>query len=216
VHFISSSATQKERGAGELESCRGNLIANGRNGAIAMKAVPGLLLVLLVLGSDSIALAEDKDPAKREGKAAGILIDKKSGVLTVKADGEAEPMKYLVGTDTKLADSLKGIFDASRVQLTYRQHGESRQLVSIKKQVLKTSGTVTGAVVKVYNDFWVEVKPKTGLAGAYAPGPATYNNKEFMDRLKALKPGDLVTIKYSTDFERHRIETLRKNENGSK
>ena len=32
-----------------------------------------------------------------------------------------------------------------------------------------------------------------------------------MAKLKALKPGDSVTIKFTTDFERHRIVTLRKN-----
>jgi hypothetical protein len=32
-----------------------------------------------------------------------------------------------------------------------------------------------------------------------------------MAMLKGLQPGDSVTIKYSTDFERHRIESLRKN-----
>ena len=64
--------------------------------------------------------------------------------------------------------------------------------------------------VKVHNEFWIEFKPKTGPADAFAPG-ANYNDKEFMARLKSLRQGDSVTIKYSTDFERHRIESLRKN-----
>jgi anaerobic selenocysteine-containing dehydrogenase len=88
--------------------------------------------------------------------------------------------------------------------LTYKQDANTRQLVSIKRQILKASGTVTGDVVKVYNDFWVEVKPKKGLADAYAPG-ANYNDKEFMAPLKGLKEGDSVTITFTTDFERHRI-----------
>jgi hypothetical protein len=83
-------------------------------------------------------------------------------------------------------------------------------LVSIKRQILKASGTVTGNVVKVYNDFWVEVKPKGGVADAYAPG-ANFNDKDFMEKLKGLKEGDSVTITFITDFERHRITTLRKN-----
>jgi hypothetical protein len=32
-----------------------------------------------------------------------------------------------------------------------------------------------------------------------------------MDRLKALQPGDSVTITYTTDGERHRIVALKKN-----
>jgi hypothetical protein len=170
-------------------------------------------LILTVLGLHSAGPAEDKDVSKQEGKVAGILIDRKDNWLTVKADGETEPVKYVIGDaiDKKLADALKGIFNASRVQLTYQQTGDSRQLVTIKRQVLRASGTVTGEIVKVYNDFWIEVKPKTGPPDAYAPGVTNYKDKEFMDQLKGLKPGDSVTIKFSTDFERHRIETLRKN-----
>jgi hypothetical protein len=96
------------------------------------------------------------------------------------------------------------------VQLIYKQDSDSRQLASIHRQVLKDKGTVTGEVVKVHNDFWVEVKPKNGVADAYAPG-ANYNDKEFMAKLKGLKPGESVTIQFHTDFERHRIESLRIN-----
>jgi hypothetical protein len=162
--------------------------------------------------STPIASAADQDAKPKEGKLAGILIEKKDNWITVKPDGEDEPIKYLVGDDPgkKVGEALKSIFNASRVQLTYKQDGDSRQLVSIKRQILKASGTVTGDVVKVYNDFWVEVKPKHGVADAFAPG-ANYNDKDFMEKLKGLKAGDSVTITFTTDFERHRIKTLRKN-----
>jgi len=149
--------------------------------------------------------------ADRGIKVAGILIDKKDDWITVKADAEDEPVKYTVAaSDKKLREALKVVFNACRVQLTYDKQGDSRRLVSIKRQILKASGTVTGDVVKVYNDFWVEVKPKSGVADAYAPG-ANYNDKAFMEKLKGLKKGDSVTIKFTTDFERHRIQSLRKN-----
>ena len=175
------------------------------------------VMLFTILRSPPVAPAADKDAAQEQGKVAGILIDKKDNWITVKADGEDEPVKYLVGTDAdkKLAQALKTIFNASRVQLTYKKDGDSRQLVSIKKQVLKASGTVTGVVVKVYNEFWVEVKPKDGPSDAYAPG-ANYNDKDFMAKLKGLKPGDSVTIKFNTDFERHRILTLRINDGSGK
>jgi hypothetical protein len=161
-----------------------------------------------VLGSPPVAPSADKDDA---GKVAGILIDKKGDWITVKADGEDEPVKYIIGSDKKVTDALKSIFNAGRVQLTYKKDGDSRQLVSIKRQILKASGTVTGVVVKVYNEFWVEVKPKNGLSDAYAPDATNYKNKDFMAKLKGLQPGDSVTIKFTTDGERHRIETLKKN-----
>lgn len=158
-----------------------------------------------------VASAVDQD--KKDGRVAGIMIDKGNDWLTVKADGEDESVKYrFAESDKKLTDAIKSVFNASRVQLTYRIEGEIRYLESIKKHVLKSSGTITGAIVEVHNDFWVEVKPKNGLADAYALGPANFDNKEFVAKLKALKPGDVVTIKYSTDFERHRIETLRKHD----
>jgi len=170
------------------------------------------VMLFAALRPGSAALAEEKKAARQEGKVSGLLMEKNGEWLTVKADGEKEPVKYLVGdgSDKKLAEALKSTFNASRVQLTYKQDGDSRKLVSIKKQVLKASGTVTGVVVKVHNEFWVEVKPKNGPADAFAPG-ANYNDKEFMAKLKSLKEGDSVTIKYYTDFERHRIESLRKN-----
>ena len=173
----------------------------------------GVAMVVAVCGSAPAVPADDKDKDKKEGKVAGILIDKMGNWITVKADGEDEPVKYLTGdgSDKKLAESLKTIFNAGRVQLTYKKDGDSRQLVTIKRQVLKATGTVTGTVVKVYNDFWVEVKPKMGVSDAYAPSGTNYKNKEFMDRLKGLKPGDSVTITFTTDFERHRIESLKKN-----
>ena len=169
-------------------------------------------LLFTILRSPALAPAAEKDADKDQGKVAGILFDKKDNWITVKADGEEAPVKYLVGKDSdkKLIEDLKSIFNASRVQLTYKKEGDSRQLVSIKKQVLKATGTVTGVVVKVYDEFWVEVKPKDGLADAYAPG-GNYNDKEFMAKLKGLKAGDSVTIKFTTDGERHRIQTLRIN-----
>jgi len=201
--------------------------ALGLHRAFGLRSVSGLrsasgLLAALVLcnalvldsafRSNPIASAAGPDVKHDGSKVAGILIDKKEDWITVKADGEDEPIKYLVGDDPgrKVADALKSIFNASRVQLTYKSNGDSRRLVSIKRQILKASGTVTGDVVQVYNDFWVEVKPKHGVADAYAPG-ANYNDKDFMQKLKGLKAGDSVTITFTTDFERHRIQTLRKN-----
>jgi hypothetical protein len=159
------------------------------------------------------ALAADKEASKQTIKAAGILFDfdRKANWLSVKADGEEEPVKYRIDpSDRKLAAALGSVFNACRVQLTYRTEDAGRTLVSIRRQILKASGTVTGTVVKVHNDFWIELKPRNGPADAFAPG-ANYNDRAFMAQLRALQPGDSVTIRYTTDFERHRIEALRKN-----
>lgn len=168
-------------------------------------------ILLTALSLNPVGQAADKPAAPQGGKVAGIYIDKKDNYITVKADGEEAPVKYIIDpADKRLAEAFKSIFGAARVQLTYKQDGDDRRLLTIKKQVLKATGTVTGTVVKVYNNFWVEVKPKVGVSDAYAAG-ANYKDKQFMDLLKSLQPGDSVTINFNTDFERHRILSLRKN-----
>ncbi len=165
----------------------------------------------IALAFNSATLAQDTEAAKKEVKAAGIMFDfdLKAHWITFKADGENEVIKYHYdATDKKVTDALaKTVFPSCRAQLTYKDEGDSRRLVSIKRQVLKAAGTVTGEVVKVHSDFWVEVKPKVGVADAFAPG-ANYNDKAFMEKLRGLKPGDVVMIKFHTDFERHRIDSL--------
>jgi hypothetical protein len=173
-------------------------------------------LLFAALQSFPVAPAAGDEAKTDGGKVAGILFDRKDDWITVKADGEDTPVKYLVkDADKKLVEALKTNFPASRVKLTYKQDGDARQLVGLQKQILKVSGTVTGVVVNVYNDFWVEVKPKDGPSDAYAPG-ANFNDKDFMAKLKGLKPGDSVTIKFYTDFERHRIQALRINDRKDK
>jgi hypothetical protein len=100
------------------------------------------VVLFAILGLPPVAPAANNDVAQDDGKVAGILIEKKDNWLTVKADGEDEPVKYLVAkaADKKLFEALKITFNASRVQLTYKKDGDSRQLVSIKKQVLKRPG----------------------------------------------------------------------------
>ena len=175
-----------------------------------------LLFVILVtvLGPALAARAAQKAASKQEGPVAGILfdLDRKNNWLTVKADGEDVPVKYL---DRSLEqesgrgaeNDLQCWSSAIDLQVPRATHGDWS---SIQRQILQASGTVTGVVVNVHDAFWIELKPRRGVADAFAPG-ANYNDKAFMAKLKALKPGDSVTIRFTTDFERHRIVALRKN-----
>ena len=74
--------------------------------------------------------------------------------------------------------------------------------------------TLTSPMCPVAESLPPEVEDKVrsvyGVADAFAPG-ANYNDKAFMTKLKSLKPGDSVTIQFNTDFERHRILAMRKN-----
>jgi hypothetical protein len=152
-----------------------------------------------------------KDISKQGGMVAGLYIDGRGEWITVKADGEDEPVKYVIDpSDKQLQEAFKAVFNACRVQLVYKNEGDSRRLVGIQRQILEETGVVTGDVVKVWNNFWIEVKPKNGLADGFAPG-AQYNDKAFMEKLNGLQPGDSVTIMFNTDFERHRIVEMQIN-----
>jgi hypothetical protein len=178
--------------------------------------IPVLFVIVVAIAVPRPALSEAasaQGASKPEERVAGILfdVDGKNHWITVKADGDDAPVKYLIDpSNQRLAEALKTVFNASRVRLTYKTEGDARRLMSIQRQILQSSGTVTGTVVKVHNDFWIELKPKRGVANAFAPG-ANYNDKVFMTKLKSLQPGDSVTIQFNTDFERHRILSMRKN-----
>ena len=59
--------------------------------------------------------------------------------------------------------------------------------------------------------FWVEVKPANGPPEGFASGIPN-KSKEIVETLKILQKGDTVTIRYYTDFERHRIQVIQKSE----
>ena len=97
----------------------------------------------------------------------------------------------------------KGIFAPSRVHFTYTKGDGANTLVTVKKDAVPATGTVIGTVM-FSNDFWVAVKPKTGVLDGYTVA----GQPGMSDRLKALRKGDTVTIKFHTDIERHRIDAL--------
>lgn len=179
------------------------------------------LLLLAAVASCVAAQAAGKKPkrGKDDGQVAGILFnfDLKAHWVTVKADGEEAPIKYTYDpADPGLAAALgKTVFPAARVQLVYKKNGDARQLAAIERQVFANTGVVTGTVIAIHDNFWLELQPQNGLPNAFAPG-ANYNDKAFMERFRALQPGDSVTLEFNTDFERHRIVALQKNPDGPK
>jgi hypothetical protein len=169
--------------------------------------VAGAAVLFAVLWGCPVAVAAQKETPKDSGTVFGVLLEVKDAWITLQVDGQEEPVKYVIadGFDRKM---LNGIFHVQRVQVAYKSVGEVRQLVGIRKAVTRATGTVTGVVTHTHVDqWWIEVKPKDGPPDGYCA-----KTKEMSERLKELKPGDVVTIKFTTDFERHRIETLQKME----
>ena len=169
-----------------------------------------IALLGAALGSNPVIGAADKEKPKT---AYGILMEKRDKWIELKADGEDAAVKYSFdAADKKLAAALKPIFNVSRVGLAYRlgSDGESRQLVGIRKLRTAAVGTVTGEVLAVHNNFWIELKPKGQPPDGYALNGPAEKFKGFVEIMKGLKKGDIVTIRFSTDFERHRIQGLKK------
>jgi hypothetical protein len=174
-------------------------------------ALFGLAAFGLATLSGSALAGGGKGPAADQGKTAGILIQRDKQTLLVRADGEDEPVKYLLPEkpDAKLAAALKGLFTVPRVRITYQKNGEARQVTSLVRLPGKASGDITGKVIAVHDNFWLEVKPSNGPPEGFAAG-APDKSRQVLETLKTLQKGDTVTIRYFTDIERHRIVSIRK------
>ena len=184
------------------------MLTNGRLAAMVLAAA------LLAEGAAADA-PKQASQGKGQGKtiaAAGIVTDvkDKGGFVMIWTDGEDAPAKYVFakGFDKTVfgfPPAGKAIFTVGRVHFTYSKSDDTRQVLRMKKEKPRARGTVTGQVMFA-NDFWVAVKPKKGRLEGYAVGPPAW--KEMGKRLKELQKGDIVTIKFYTDIERHRIVTL--------
>ena len=170
------------------------------------------VLLTFAPAAPSLAAPKEADKAKPKdgGVVAGLVTDKADNSITVQVDGEEEPTKFVAGegTDKRSLDALKTIFTVDRVNVKYKADGNVRRLLAVEKVTGRPAGVVVGEVVKVYNDFWVAVKPKGGMIEGFALNGPAEKVKAAADVLKALKPGDVVAIKYTTDGERHRIQQI--------
>jgi hypothetical protein len=174
--------------------------------------VPALVLLAglgSVMPSGGSAGADEK--AADKGKASGILIDRKDRTLMVRVDGSDEISKYVLpaAPDAKMAAALKGLFVPQRVQIAYKTNGDTQDITSFVRQPGKANGTVTGTVFEVHNKFWLELRPASGVPEGFALG-APDKSKDVAALLKTLQKGDTVTLRYYTDFERHRIIVMQK------
>lgn len=169
--------------------------------------IPFLAVILMTSHAWAVNYPQVSQMTAAGGTVWGIVTDKKDDFVMLKVDGQEEPIKYVVPSNAnkQLVAVLKSIFTVARVQLTYTNKGDVHQLVSIKRDMSTPKGIVTGEVLSVH-DFWVEVKPKNGVPDGYSPGGPNW--KTMQGRLQTLKKGDIVTIKFYSDFERKRIDTL--------
>jgi len=174
----------------------------------AVVQVMWLLAVLAGLWAVTAPAADEAKPtpASQPVNVGAILTtDGNTESLMALTDGEDAPVKYVFGENFD-KKTLKGIFSVSRVQLAYIKTNDTRTLLGIRKEPPVARGTVTGSVTFIGKDtFWIAVKPANGPPDGYALNWPPGANAE---KLKGLKIGDTVAIKFHTDFERHRIEAI--------
>lgn len=122
--------------------------------------------------SNRALAGDEKDTPPEKGKIAGILIQRDKQTLLVRADGDEEPIKYLLPEkpDGRMAATLKGLFTVQRVRITYQKVGDARQIKELARFPGKANGVITGKVIAVHDNFWVEVKPSKGPPEGFASG----------------------------------------------
>lgn len=159
--------------------------------------------------ADSEKSKEEK--AKTSGTVYGILVDRKDNTITVKLDGKDEPVAFVAdGSNKNLMKAFNKVFTVARVRLSYKTDGEEKKLLNIQRVGRQGTGTMTGTVLATHG-WWVEVKTRTGSPEGFA---ATYPKERWKateEKIKELRKGDVVTIRYYTDFERARILSIQKN-----
>jgi hypothetical protein len=147
--------------------------------------------------------SDKKGPLKPEGVASGLMTDFKDNYMMVQLDDQEEPIKFIFGPGLSIpAITKQGIFPCNRINFKYKTEGDDKKVLAAEKLAGRPNGVVIGKAIKVYNNFWVSVKPTNG---GMIEGFALGASKGPADVLKTVNPGDLVAIKYATDFERHRI-----------
>jgi hypothetical protein len=156
----------------------------------------------VAVGADT---AKPKDAAAAGPVTVGGILttDGNTNSIMVLIDGDDTPSK-LIFADNFDKKSLKDVYSDCRVQVTILKSDNARTLLAFKKEQTKAKGTVTGTVI-YGNDWWIAVKPPNGPPDGYA---VDWPPKDIQTKVKSLKKGDTVTIRYHTDMERHRIETL--------
>ena len=166
-------------------------------------AVPG------TAGADST-----KSPAPKKVIVSGIYVDRKDNkgdTITFLTDGEEDIKTYtLEGADKSTMEAMKKIFPNCRIRIAYKQDGDVRRILAVEKIATRASGIFIGEVMFVQNNFWLAVKPKNGPPDAFALNFDSNKGGPMVELLKSLKKGDIVAIKYATDFERHRILEIQK------
>jgi hypothetical protein len=167
-------------------------------------------LLIAVAGLGRIAAADDAKnaAAKTSGTGSGLITDFKPDSITIQIDGDDAPTKFDYGPGvTQKALTTAHIFPVNRINFKWKLNGDNKEIDALQKVPGKQSGVVIGTVIKVYNDFWVSVKPINGnmIEGFALGGNSAAGSKDI---LKSLNPGDTVGIRYITDFERQRIQQI--------
>lgn len=178
-----------------------------------LSACPLIVIFGLALFA-GFARADSKDSDKKSelkpaGVVGGLMTDFKNDHMVVQLDDQDEPINFFYASGiTQPGLANQHIFPVDRINLKYKTEGDKKIVVAVEKVPGRANGVIIGKVLKVYGNFWVAVQPKEGMIEGFALNQSPDKPTAVSDTLKSLNPGDLVAIKYATDFERHRILQL--------
>ncbi len=182
--------------------------------------LPALVAVLLFAGvfANPATYAEEGNRDEGAGgNVTGILTNKGSEWIEVKAEGESESVRYMPywrngGLDREMLGTIKKLVTTNLVKVEWRTQENRRRIVSVEMIVPSTrQGNVTGKVVAL-SEKWIDLKPDGGgyterympkwIGGAPDKGGGL--EKDMVRRIREQKVGDKIVIQWIYD-ERKRV-----------
>ncbi len=158
----------------------------------------------------------------QHGRVTGILLAKDDKSITIKAEGEQEPTRYLLpapgGSKTDVRAAVKGIFVPNLVAMEWE--GQDEPVVTAIAPIVPKhrTGVTTGTIVAQASgkENYIEVKPAgRGFTERYWP-PFVGNSrpslggfdKQVIETIAKLKVGDRVRVGWYCD-ERKRAAQVK-------
>jgi hypothetical protein len=179
-------------------------------------------IMFIVVVANPATYAEEGKPDEGDGTVTGILTNKGSEWIEVKAEGDNESVRYMPmwhngGLDRATLDVIKKLITTNLVKVQWQIQENRRRIVSVEMIIPSAKrGNATGKVVAV-SEKWFDLKPDGGgyterympkwIGGAPDKGGGL--EKDMVRRIRELKKGDKILVQWIYD-ERKRIVGISK------
>jgi len=183
---------------------------------MATKLVPIVLASILFSSSTVRLLAQNAS----DRTVDGTIVARSETTMDVLADGEKQPVRYLIipdgaKFDAKAMDFIKSLMVGTEVQLTWIPWHDHR--FANKVFIIAAAGSGAGLITGTVTDLsatpgkwiWIEVQDDTGKTERYSPYWRSDGlDKEMTAAIARRMVGDRVELR-STQDDHVRVATLR-------